>query len=88
MSDYEKNESNKRPPNKRMKKIVMLIAASLAGVSTTAIASTLIAYDAMFARYERPDYALTPGLYCYERIEASLYRETMSVLSGEVDLAA
>ena len=72
MSDYEKNESNKRPPNKRMKKIVMLIAASLAGVSTTAIASTLIAYDAMFARYERPDYALTPGLYCYERIEASL----------------
>ena len=88
MSDYEKNEPNKRPPNKRMKKIVMLIAASLAGVSTTAIASTLIAYDAMFARYERPDYALTPGLYCYERIEASLSRETMSVLSGEVDLAA
>lgn len=88
MSENEKNESQKHVPNKRMKKIIMLIAASLAGVSTTAITSAIIGYNAFFTRYERPDYAVTPGLYCYERIEDTLKRETLTVLSGEVDLAA
>ena len=65
MSNQE-NESQGRVKNKRLKKIILLIAASLTGISTTAIASTIVAYDAFFPRYERPDYAITPGLYCYD----------------------
>ena len=71
-----------------IRKIAMIIAVSLAGVSTAAIISGIIAYDAFFLRYERPDYATYPGMYCYERFEGTLKRETLSVRSGEVDLAA
>ena len=71
-----------------IRKIAMIIAVSLAGVSTAAIISGIIAYDAFFPRYERPDYAIYPGMYCYERFEGTLKREILSVRSGEVDLAA
>ncbi len=74
--------------NNRAKKIAFLLSVSIAGVSTMSIASAILAYDAIFTRYERPDYALYPGMYCYERFEGTLPRETMSVKSGDTDLAA
>ncbi len=73
---------------KRALKVAGIISASLVGVSVTVAASTVIGYDAFFPRYERPDYALYPGMYCYERFEGTLPRQTMRVPSGDVELAA
>lgn len=74
--------------NNRAKKIAFLLSVSLAGVSTMSIVSAILAYDAIFTRYERPDYSVYPGMYCYERFCGSLPRETMKVKSGETDLQA
>ncbi len=46
-----------------------------------------IAYDKIFGRYERPDYTLTPGLRCYDRIAERLMRETFTFLSDDVECA-
>ena len=81
-------DPNKRVPNNRVKKIAAILSASLVGFSATTVVSTIMGYDAWFPRYERPDYALYPGMYCYERYGDSLPRETLTVPSGDVDLAA
>ncbi len=60
---------------KSKKKIVAAILASLTGFSGLAISSAILAYDAVFPRTERPDYAVTPGLSCYERIKDELPRK-------------
>lgn len=61
-----------------IKKGHKLAAATIAalsgfGFSTVAITSAIFAYDAVFPRYERPDYTLKPGVYCHDR--TSLVRE-------------
>lgn len=70
----------------RTHKIVAVILASLTGFSAVAVTSTVIAYDACFPRYERPDYAVYPGLYSYERIKDTLKREELRFPSGDVNL--
>ena len=80
MPKYETKESKCTP---RAKKIAVILAASLVGFSVTNIATTLCAYDSFFERYERPDYDLYPGLYCYERIQDNLERELIAIPSGE-----
>jgi pimeloyl-ACP methyl ester carboxylesterase len=72
----------------RAKKIAIVLAASLVGFSVTNIAASIAIYDTVFERYDRPDYTLYPGIYCYERIEGELKRETLSIPSGENKLAA
>lgn len=72
----------------RMKKIVLAVCASLTGISAAAIASAVIAYDSFFPRYERPDYALTPGLESYDRVAEGLARECFFVPSKGEELAA
>ena len=64
---------------KRIKRIAAVLAASLIGISVASVASAIIAYDSYFVRYERPDYAQYPGMYCYERYEGSLPRQTLQV---------
>ena len=73
---------------KRAKKLAVVLSASLAGISVASILSAILAYDAYFVRYERPDYALYPGMYCYERFAGTLPRQTLTVPSGDVELAA
>ncbi len=70
----------------KKQKIVAAILASLTGFSAVAITGTIIAYDACFPRYERPDYALYPGLYCYDRVKDSLYREEFKFPSKDIEL--
>ena len=57
MSEHEeKHEAKKKSRAKsRAKKIALLVAASLTGISTAAVASTVVVYDSFFARYERPE---------------------------------
>ncbi len=83
-------EMNFSPKNisSRVKKAALIISLSLVGMSTTTVVSAILGYDAFFPRYERPDYALYPGMYCYDRFEGTLPRKTLKVRSGENDLAA
>ena len=46
-----------------------------------------IAYDKMFGRYERPDYAVTPGIRTYERIADRLPRKRFTFDSDNVKCA-
>lgn len=55
--------------NDKTKKIIATILASVSGVSGMAIASAVTVYDAMFKRYERPDYSLVPGMYSYDKYD-------------------
>lgn len=85
-----KNEAKSGEYKKRSRKaskIVMLIAASLTGVSIATVATAVYAYDALFPRYERPDYRLYPGLYDYEKVKDVLPRERVSFPSGDNMLA-
>ena len=60
---------------KKGQKVLITILASMTGLSAMMAASAVIAYDAFVVRYERPDYDLYPGEYCYSRVEATLPRE-------------
>lgn len=53
----------------RVKKAALIISLSLVGISSTTVVTAILGYDAFFPRYERPDYSLYPGMYCYERFE-------------------
>ena len=88
MSEIDNTTEDKKRGKRRAKRIALIVAASLTGISATAVASTIVVYDSMFARYEHPDYALYPGMYCYERFAGSLLRECLTVPSGDVSLAA
>ena len=46
-----------------------------------------IAYEKLFSRYERPDYAVTPGLRCYDRIAERLPRKCFSFPSDNISCA-
>ena len=45
------------------KKIVAALIGSMAGVSGLAASTAILAYDAIFPRLNRPDYAITPGVF-------------------------
>lgn len=62
--------------------------AILTGFSGTLIGSSLIAYNALFPRYERPDYALRAGNYCYERVADRLPREEFYLASKSAKIKA
>ena len=75
-------------PNKRAKKVIAAILASLTGISAMTVVSGVIAYDTVFQRYKRPDYATYPGEYLFERVKDGLsrtefyYRANKSELKG------
>lgn len=85
-----KSKSDARVSKSRAKakRVALIVAASLVGVSVTTIVSTICIYDSFFERYERPDYSLYPGMYCYDRIKDKLERETFKIKSGDNSLAA
>ena len=74
--------------NKRNKKnLVVALAALTSGtIGAAAIASHVAIYDKMFPRYERPDYSLTPGLICYDRLNNLIEREEIYYPSDDVFL--
>lgn len=51
-----------------------LIASAL-GVGAVTGVSAMMIYRRIFARCDRPDYALTPGEFCYSRVRERLPRE-------------
>ena len=86
MSEEKKGTAKKA--SSKAKRIALIVAASLVGVSAASVLSAITIYDSVFERYERPDYALYPGLYSYERVADRLPRETFRIPSGDVMLQA
>lgn len=73
---------------RKTKRIAIAVAASVLGVSITTVISAICIYDSFFERYERPNYELYPGLYCYDRIQNELPRETFQIKSDKNKLSA
>ncbi len=88
MTDFENKAASVSPKKKRAKKIAAMVVASVLGISVSGVGAAIGVYDSYFERYERPNYSLYPGMYCYERFEGTLPRETLTVKSGDTDLAA
>lgn len=65
----------------------VLKGVAILGAGTLAVAGSTELYQKIFARYERPDYALKPGVYCYERISDRLERRKVTFDSGGTRLA-
>ena len=68
------------------KKIITAIVGTLTGFSGLTVASALIAYDAIFPRFERPNYALVAGEYAYERVKDELPRTEFFFTAGKNNL--
>ena len=68
------------------KKIAAALIGSMAGVSGLAASTAILAYDAIFPRLERPDYAVMAGEYCYDRVKDELSRKEFYYPSGKVKL--
>lgn len=85
MTDKTPGSKNK---GAKAKRIALIVVASLVGVSVASVLATIGIYDSLFERYERPDYDLYPGLYCYERVRERLPREEFWIPSGEHRLRA
>ena len=72
--------------NKKAKKVMIAILASMTGLSAVMVASAMIAYDSFVVRYERPNYAIYPGNYYYERVKDSLKRDEFYYQAGKSNL--
>lgn len=70
----------------KKKKVVIGLLATATGVSLATAATSIIAYEKMFPRVERPDYTLTPGEYCYERVQEKLPRTEFYYTVNDVKL--
>jgi hypothetical protein len=68
------------------KKITKIVLGALTGISGATAMSALLAYDAIFKRYNRPDYNVTPGMYNIDRFNGALVREEFDVYSNDVKL--
>lgn len=70
----------------KKQKIISAIAATLAGASLVTVSSTVVGYDLCFPRYERPDYSVYPGEYCYQRVSHRLQRTEFFFPAGDSSL--
>lgn len=71
--------------DKKVKNIMLTAAgAGLGGLSAAVVASHVAIYDKIFVRYERPDYSLTPGIVCLDRIKEKVDKEEVSFYSDDV----
>lgn len=85
--DDENQEKEPKKKGGKLKKAALIATAvSLTGLSVATVVGAKLGYDAIFGRYERPDYALTAGVCCYSRAEAGLDRELRSFYSDGVRL--
>ena len=70
----------------KIKKAVGITALSLILFTLLNVCVTVVVYNSFFERHERPDYAVTPGLCDYDRVDEFLPREEIYFKSGEAEL--
>ncbi|MCH5351734.1 MAG: alpha/beta fold hydrolase [Clostridiales bacterium] len=85
-SDEKENELIKKRKKPFGRARIIAAAVALTGLSAAAVAGAQLAYDAIFGRYERPDYAITAGVNCFSRAKNTLERELKSFYSDGVRL--
>lgn len=56
------------------------------GMSPAAVLAAVAVYDTFFPRYKRPDYAVYPGMYCYERVSSLVTRKEFYYPAGNIRL--
>ena len=71
---------------KKKTKVIIELLSSLTSISSITAGTAVIAYESIFTRFDRPDYAITPGEYCYERVSNELQRMELSYPSSEGNL--
>lgn len=49
------------------RKMLATLVATITGLGSATIGTSVIAYEAMFQRVERPDYSITAGVKCFDR---------------------
>ena len=89
MEDRDEEKRENVPKKKKgsfKKKALIAAVASLTGLSAAAVIGAKFGYDAIFSRYDRPDYALTAGVCCISRAKPGLERELRSFYSDGVRL--
>ena len=69
---------------KSKKKMFLAMAVANGGLNAAVTAGHVTIYDKIFARYERPDYSVIPGIVCVDRLDSSIRREEISFYSGDV----
>ena len=84
--DEEQENIPKKKDGKFKTKVLIATIAALTGLTTAAVVGAKFGYDAVFSRYERPDYNLTAGMYCFSRVDSGLERELRSFNSDGVRL--
>ena len=92
MSDRKNDGKTDKNAKKRSKagKIALAtlaIASGLGAVGAAGVVGGAALYDSFFKRYERPDYTLTPGLICYDRVKDDYPRHSFSFYSEGTRLA-
>lgn len=70
--------------DKKKKNMILALAAASGSLSATVIASHVAVYDKVFSRFERPNYDLTLGLVCLERLPKNVSKEEVSFYSDDV----
>ena len=91
MSEDDKKqgeEKDKKEQKKRGKgrKIALAAVAIASGLSAAGVVGGAALYNSFFKRYERPDYSVTPGIVCYERVKSDYPREEIFFRSEGVRL--
>lgn len=71
---------------KRAKKLLIGALALIVGLCVLTVASVIISYNAVCVRFNRPDYAIYPGVYCYERVREGLERQAFRFSSDKNEL--
>ena len=71
---------------KAKKNLIAAIGVATGSLSAISIATHMSLYDKFFSRYEKPDYAIKPGLFCYDLIKDSIKREEIKYKSDDVTL--
>lgn len=61
----------------RTKKIMVGLLASIIGLSIVTVSSSIIAYESIFKRVERPNYDFVAGEYYYQRVAERLPRQEL-----------
>ena len=67
----------------KKRELAVTLLASLTGIGVASAASSIVVYQKMFPRYERPDGGLTAGEFFYPRIADRLPRSEFKFKVGE-----
>lgn len=71
---------------KNKRQLIAALGIATGSLSAVAVATHISIYDKFFSRYERPDYSIKPGLFCYDLIKDKISREEIDYKSDDVYL--